>query len=56
MPLQDCEYLQESHLNLIQELPQREESAPQQIQMPCVKTISPAQPQYGAVQPASNNA
>ena len=41
-------------MNLIQELPSKyKESTPQQIQMPCVKTINPVQPQYGAVQPPS---
>jgi hypothetical protein len=52
--MQDCEFLQESHMNLIQELPSKyKDGAEQQMDMPCVKTMAAA-PQYGAVQPPLN--
>ena len=53
--MQDCEFLQESHLNLIQDLPlNNKEDQQQHMQMPSVKTMSTVQPQYGAVQPPLN--
>lgn len=54
--MQDCEFLQESHMNLIQELPSKYKEEPaQQMQMPSVKTIGAVPPQYGAVQAPLNN-
>lgn len=49
--MQDCEFLQDSHMNLIQELPSNQnENADGRIDLPCVKTMTAA-PQYGAVLP-----